>query len=331
MPVHHGHSEVPRAGNQLPLAAGILPSAGLHDTINCREHASEQGFLPISDDGSPEEILHESPASSSYAAGEPGPAIDVDWDGPFSSEELDYFRSLPEQDLKAIYPYGIRPPANLGPHTPFDRYDQFHRALLNLAAGVSLRDVMRNGDFEIDGKQFVMHIAIFCVKSLGYTDQDLSTLGVHLSGLGYTAAASSDDDGDHDDGTNISHSPRAEAFSDLPGDRDENQQEDVTEGTTNRKSQTGAVEQSEITPPIDQSVKSPERSSSKHDPPNERLQQHDLPSNAVRLGTVALSTSFKFLLTVWVRYAVLIMIICFSYESLVRPQFASCSNSARQG
>ncbi|ETI27241.1 hypothetical protein G647_09924 [Cladophialophora carrionii CBS 160.54] len=283
--------------------------------MNCREHAREQEFLPISDDCSPEETLHEYTTSSSYAAGEPGPAIDIDWDGPFSSEELDYFRSLPEQDLKAIYPYGIRPPENLGPHTPFDRYDQFHQALLNLAAGVSLRDVMRNGDFEIDGKQFVMHMAIFCVKSLGYTDQDRSTLDVHLSGLGYTAAASHDD-GDHDDGTNISHSPSAEAFSDLPEDRDENQHEDVVEGTDNRQPQTGAVEQSDITPLIDQSVKPPEPSSSKHDPPNERLQKHDLPSNAVRLGTVALSTSFKFLLTAWLSASPFRILLKFSQTAL---------------
>ena len=75
---------------------------------------------------------------------------------------------------------GILPPANLGPTTPYDRYDQFHQAILHLAAGVPLEDVIRIGRFEIDDRQFTKHMAVFCAKSLDYTDTDLSNIRAHI-------------------------------------------------------------------------------------------------------------------------------------------------------
>ncbi|EXJ61676.1 hypothetical protein A1O7_02105 [Cladophialophora yegresii CBS 114405] len=283
-------------------------------------NAPEHEFLPGSDDCSPEEPLHKSRFSSPHAAGEPGPAVSTHTEGGFDSEELEYFRSLPEQALKAIYPDGIRPPANLGPHAPFDRYDKFHQALLNLAAGVSLRDVIRFYHFDIDAKQFVRHMAIFCVKSLGYTNHDLYRLDVHLSELGYA---------DDDDATSMSQCPSGEAFGDLFEDQHDNEQGDVVEleGTTDQQSQTGDSEQSQLIPDISQIVEPAGTSSSKTDPSNERLQEHKPLSTRARVGRVALSTFFKFVLAA-LGYAVPIMIICFSYETLVRPHLASSTNAA---
>ncbi|KAJ9605840.1 hypothetical protein H2200_009689 [Cladophialophora chaetospira] len=118
--------------------------------------------------------------------GEPGPAVATD-SAEFSDDiELDFFRSLPEEELQSLYPDGIKPPTDLGPVTAYDRYDQFHLAILHLASGIELRDVMRAGNFEISDSQFVRHMAIYCAQSLDYTDRDISKLRGKLLGASCT-------------------------------------------------------------------------------------------------------------------------------------------------
>ena len=106
---------------------------------------------------------------------EPGPGIrtkPLDISTELNDGDFEYFRSLPDHALESLYPRGIRPLADLGPATPYDRYDQFHQAILYLVAGVPLANVMRIGDFDTDDKQFVKHLAVFCAKSLDYNNED---------------------------------------------------------------------------------------------------------------------------------------------------------------
>ena len=169
--------------------------------ITLSVRATSKGQRASVDEPVPSDEVNTPSGPSSQTSGEPGPATpddesdlqetfqecepspkipidksDIDTD----PEELEYFRSLPEEGLRALYPRGIRPPANLGPSTPFDKYTQFHEALLHLAAGVDMADIMRVGKFDLDGREFVQHMAGFCVKSLDYTFDDIIRLRAHL-------------------------------------------------------------------------------------------------------------------------------------------------------
>jgi hypothetical protein len=265
--------------------------------------AAEHDFLPSNEDCSPEEPFIKPSSPNPHGAGEPGPAVATDSaDLDPRTEELEYFRSLPEQDLEELYPHGIRPPANLGPLTPYDRYDQFHQALLHLAAGVSLHDVMRIGDFDIDENQFVTHMAVFCAMSLGYTDQDLSRLGVQLLGRACVGA---------DEGQNLSHSSSTEGISILPANNEDKEQDDSVEETSYRRRQGHGVEQGDIMEAIAESVTPRGTALSKNDPPNERVEKHKMSSFRMCDLRVDLSTFFWFLLSACLKYAVAILIVWF--------------------
>lgn len=123
------------------------------------------------------ELSSGSEDESQLSDGEPGPAIDTDYAGStFTTTEVDYFRTLPESVLAGMYPCGIYPPVDLGPATPYDRYDQFHQALLYVAAGIPLSEVIHSGDFKISDKVFVKHMADFCAKTLDYDERDISLI-----------------------------------------------------------------------------------------------------------------------------------------------------------
>jgi hypothetical protein len=273
--------------------------------MDCPVRAAEHDAFPSNDDCSPEQSQIKPSSSSPHGPGEPGPAVATDSaDLDPRTGELEYFRSLPEQDLEELYPHGIRPPANLGPLTPYDRYDQFHQALLHLAAGVSLHDVMRIGDFDIDGNQFVTHMAVFCVKSLGYTDLGLSRLGIQLLGRGCA-------DADAEEGGNLSQSSSTEGISILPRNNENKEQEDTVEETTYRQRQGRGVEQGDTMEAIAESVTPGGTVSPENDPPNERVEKHNMSSFRMCGLRVDLSTCFWFLLIACLKYAVAILIVWF--------------------
>ncbi|KIW69982.1 hypothetical protein PV04_02294 [Phialophora macrospora] len=281
--------------------------------MNSPEGAPEHASLPSNADCSPgPDPQIKLPPLSPQGAGEPGPAItsdSTDVPSQTAEQELEYFRSLPEEDLEALYPRGIRPPPNLGPSTPYDRYDQFHQALLHLAAGVSLQDVMRTGNFDIGGNQFVSHLAVFCAMSLGYTDQDLSRLGVQLLGRGY---------GDPQHEENLSRCSSTERISIgiLPGN-----DEDTAEEGTCQQRQRCAVEEVHILDATGQSVESRGTGTSRSDPPNERVKKHKMSKFRMCALRVALSTFFRSVLAVCWKYAVPILVGWVLYETQVRPLF----------
>jgi hypothetical protein len=127
---------------------------------------------------------HDDDQTATVKQGEPGPAIErtpTPTDD-FGAEELAYFRTLPEHTLQALYPDGIRPPKYLGPATPYDKYAQFHGAILHLAAGLSLKQVIKKGDFDITEGEFVQHLAKFCAKSLDYTEEDFACVSDQFYG-----------------------------------------------------------------------------------------------------------------------------------------------------
>ena len=136
--------------------------------------------------GSPTTPRYDEPLAIKLADyGEPGPAILTSpnpVDETIEEEGIEISRCFPEYEFEALYPRGIRPPLNLGPATPFDRYDQLHQAILHLAAGVPLADVMRISNFNINGAQFVKHMANFCAKSSDYTEADLARIRTGLLG-----------------------------------------------------------------------------------------------------------------------------------------------------
>jgi hypothetical protein len=103
--------------------------------------------------------------------------IPVDLTAQTLTPDLDIDRSVSEENLEALYPRNsIRPPKDLGPVTPYDRWVQFHEALLHLAAGAPLEDVMRVGEFNVSDRQLVKYMADFCIKSLEYTDAQVDKL-----------------------------------------------------------------------------------------------------------------------------------------------------------
>jgi hypothetical protein len=119
---------------------------------------------------------HENNEATSVQQGEPVPDTETfrPSEDDLNAKDLAYFRSLPEHILQRLYPGGIQPPSYLGPATPYDKYIQFHEAILHLAAGLSLKRVIKKGHFDITEGEFVHHLAKFCARSLDYGEADFA-------------------------------------------------------------------------------------------------------------------------------------------------------------